>query len=327
MRRLIRFVILAIAVLLPSAAHAQNWQSTVRPDAKTGESRMVLVGDLGKGAALFAQCDATRTPLLAFIWNDTHNFPARPNDRGVMLAFDIDGFRSGGEGVYYDHGGGYLGLQISDRATVAKIVGDIAKAKFGINLTITNPGHAQKLTFAGGLNGAGRAAKLFADFCFKGGTIANTPTEPPPPTGTVSAPTSKWRVYQAASGGSLVLAGETDPKEGTLYFACTNKQLTLIYLSDKPRELPFDRNARSVNLTMEIDGFSWGGEAGYYEDERGAGIAFGQGAVITDILSILSIAQGDIKMTLLGIQGAPYVRTFGATGAADAGRAFLDNCR
>lgn len=324
MRALISIAVLAFALLAATAAHAQSWQVSVRPDNKNGGERVVLVGDLGKGAAFFAQCDSLRTPVLAFISSDTHNFPALPTDRGVMLAFDIDGFKSGGEGTYYDHGGGYLGLQIDDREIVAKTIGDIAKAKFGIGLTITNPGHAQKLTWAARLTGAAAAAKQFADFCFKGVEIAE-PAEPTP--GDVSPEQSRWRVYQAASGGALVLAGETDPKEGTLLFACTAGQLTLIYLSDKPGELPFNRNARSVALTMEIDGFSWGGEGGYYEDERGGGIAFGQRGVIFDILSVLAIAQTEIKLTLLGIQGAPYVRTFGVNGAAAAGRAFLDNCR
>jgi hypothetical protein len=176
-----------------------------------------------------------------------------------------------------------------------------------------------------GLGGANASAKQFNDYCFKGAALpeqqtADVAPEAPTP------PASTWRVYQAV-GGSLVLSVETDPKEGTLFFACQGGQLTLLYLSSTPRELPFDRTARSVALTFTIDGFIYGGEAGYYEDDRGAGIAYGQQGTINDIVSTIAVARDEIKMSLLGIQGAPYERTFGIPGAADNGRIFLDNCR
>lgn len=322
--RLPIFLAMLLAFALgTTGAFAQSWQASVRPDNKNGGDRIILVGELGGGKALFFQCDGLRQPTLAFISKDMDTFPSMPTDRDVKLAFDIDGFASGGIGTYYEHGEGYLGLQIADRAVVAKVVGDLAKAKFGIKLTITNPKYASKMQFPVGLSGANASAKQFSDYCFKGAQLPaqNAEAAPQPE----SRP-STWRVYQAV-GGSLVLSVETDPKEGTLFFACQDKQLTLIYLSSKPRDLPFNRTARSVALTFTVDGFTYGGEAGYYEDDRGAGIAFGQQGTINDIISTIAVAQDEIKMSLLGIQGAPYERTFAIPGAAENGRAFLDNCR
>jgi hypothetical protein len=178
------------------------------------------------------------------------------------------------------------------------------------------------MKYSAGMSGATAGAKQFADFCFKGAQLA-TPAAPEQP----AAPSaSGWRVYQAA-GGAIVLTGGTEPPGDTIYFACSGGQLTLLYLSSKPRELPFNRNALSVNLLMEIDGFSWSGEAGYYEDERGAGIAFAQYGTISDMLSVLAIAQGEIRLTLQGANGPLYQRNLVLAGAAEAGRQFLDACR
>ena len=323
MRALTGLLVLVLTLLLATAAEAQSWQASIRPDNKNGGERIILVGELGGGKALFFQCDGLRQPTLAFISNDMETFPSMPNDRDVALAFDIDGFKSGAVGAYYDHGGGYLGLQIADRATVAKVVADLSKAKFGIKLTITNPKYASRMQYPVGLGGANDGARQFNDYCFKGASLPEQTADVAP------APQdrpSTWRVYQAV-GGSLVLSVETDPKEGTLFFACQSGKLTLIYLSSKPRDLPFDRTARSVQLSFDVDGFIYGGEAGYYEDDRGAGIAFGQQGTINDIVSTIAVAQDGIKMSLLGIQGAPYERTFGIPGAVENGRAFLDNCR
>jgi hypothetical protein len=113
------FASLAIFLALVSGAMAQSWAASIRPDNKNGGERIILVGELGGGKALFFQCDGLRQPTLAFISNDMNTFPSMPNDRGVELAFDVDGFKSAGEGTYYEHGEGYLGLQIADRATVA----------------------------------------------------------------------------------------------------------------------------------------------------------------------------------------------------------------
>lgn len=327
MRRFIALcLMIAGGLMFASGAQAQAWDfgpDTLRADGTGGG--VILLGALNRESRLMAVCHPSRVATLAFLTDDRRAFPARPQDTGVTIEFDIDGFRTRAGAAYYEPGDGRLGLTLTDPALVRKVVEDVSRAKFGISLTIVNPAIGYNGKWLGGVGNAQNAARQFVDYCFKGRELPAEEVVAAPDPGPAST-TGAWSTY-TAPGGAFVLAGRANEGDGTLYYACdASRRITLLYLSDVPSSLPFGPSDARIGLDMKVDGLGWVTEAAYHADAKGAGIVFAGVGIISDMLVSLSVARRDVTMTLRA-GGEPYTRTFGTVGAGPATQQFVSSCR
>lgn len=324
-----RFVLTILVVLTCLAgvgpASAQSWDFGTDPQRADGTGGgVILLGALNRQSRLVAVCHPSRVATLSFLTDDRRSLPARPQDTGVTIEFDIDGFRTRAGAAYHEPGDGRVGLTLTDAALVRKVVEEIAKAKFGVSLTIRNPAIGASGEWIGGVGGAAAAGSQFVDYCFRGRDLPAAPAAAAP-AAPVAAGAGQWSFY-TAPGGASVLSVEAGQGDGTLFFACDGrKRLSMIYLADEAASVPVGPADRSIALDVSVDGLSWSGAASYHSDTRGAGIAFVDHGTIFDMLAAISVARSDVTLGFRG-QGERHARTFPTGGVAQPARQFFSAC-
>jgi hypothetical protein len=147
------------------ASAPTTWAAVDEVDTINGGAALSLVGDLGKGAFFYANCNASKTVVFGLLSNDPPNFPHKPGETNLRLRVHIDSATLAATGEVYDIESSQVFVMYQDPMGMQALIRRVAEAKSGVAMAIGGSNGTTRWT-APDINGLQSSAARFIQFCW-----------------------------------------------------------------------------------------------------------------------------------------------------------------